>query len=70
MAGRVTFNEKAFRVALAELGKTQKDIAHECGVNETTITRIKKGMDVKISLALRIARAVNKNIEELWSPGE
>lgn len=67
---KVTFNKNVFRVALAELGKTQKQIAQECGVAETTITRIKKGMDVKISLALKMAKVVNKNIEDLWTSSD
>jgi DNA-binding XRE family transcriptional regulator len=71
MAGpSLMFNEKAFRVALAELNKTQKQIARECGINENTIPRIKKGMDVKVSLAIKIARAVNLKVEDLWRPGE
>lgn len=64
-----SFNEKVFRVALAELGKTQKQVAQECGIHEVTITRIKAGMDIKVSLALKIARAVNRTVEELWSEG-
>ena len=64
------FNEKAFRVALAEANKTQKKVAKECGVNENTITNIKKGAEPGVYLAQKIARAVNKKVEDLWSLDE
>lgn len=65
----MAFDEREFRIALAELGKTQKQVAQECGVHELTITRLKQGADVKVSLALKVARAVNRKVEDLWSPG-
>ncbi len=67
---KLIFNEKVFRVALVEADKTQKQVAEECGISETTITRIKKGMDAHLSMAMKISRALNKNIEDFWTlPG-
>lgn len=70
MEKNLKFDEDAFRIALATANKTQKQIAQECGVHELTITRLKKGADIKLSLALNMARALNTSIEKLWSPGE
>jgi DNA-binding XRE family transcriptional regulator len=64
------FNTDVFRVALAEVNKTQKQVATECGVHDLTISRIKKGMEPKVYLALKVAQAVNKKVEDLWKPGE
>lgn len=64
------FNEKVFRVALAETCKTQRQVAEECGINENTISKIKKGMEPRVGLAIKIAQSVNKKVEDLWSPGE
>lgn len=64
------FNEDVFRVALAVLNKTQKKVAEECGVTENTITRIKGGAEPGVYLARKIAMAVNKTVEELWSPDD
>lgn len=66
-SGDNMFNERAFRIALAEAGKTQKQVAQECGINEVTITRIKQGMEPRVSLALKIAKALNKKVEDLWA---
>lgn len=64
------FNEKVFRVALAEAGKTQKQVAKECGIHELTLTKIKQGAEPKIKLAMRIARALNRTVYDLWSLDE
>lgn len=64
------FREDVFRVALAEMNKTQKQVARECGVHELTITKIKQGAEPKIKLAMKIAKAVNKTVYDLWSPDE
>ena len=61
------FREDVFRVALAEMNKTQKQVARECGMNETNFTRIKKGSEPGVLLAIKISRAVNKKVEDLWS---
>ncbi|HBV97798.1 MAG: hypothetical protein JL50_02845 [Peptococcaceae bacterium BICA1-7] len=64
------FNEHVFRVALAEVNKTQRQVAQECGINENSFTKIKKGSGPGVLLALKIARAVNRKVEELWSLDE
>lgn len=66
---RVEFNLDVFRVALAETNKNQKQVAAECGIHEMTIGRIKRGMEPRVSLAIAIAKAVNKTVEQLWTPG-
>lgn len=64
------FRTDVFRVALAEAGKTQKQVAAEAGINPNSFTRIKGGADTPVSIALKIARAVNRRVEELWSLDE
>lgn len=57
-------------MALAEVNKTQKQVARECGIHETTITKIKNGAEPGVLLAMKIARAVNRTIYDLWSLDE
>ena len=63
----MVFNNHVFRVALAELNTNQKEVAKRLQIDESTITRIKKGMNIKIELAMRLAEAVNKTVYDLWS---
>jgi DNA-binding XRE family transcriptional regulator len=64
------FNERTFRIALAEAGKTQRQVARECGINENSFSKIKRGSGPGVLLALKIAQAVNRKVEDLWSLGE
>lgn len=66
-SGDGMFKEDVFRIALATVNKTQKQVAKECRVTENTITRIKTGTEPGVYLARKIARAVNRTVEELWS---
>ena len=61
------FKEDVFRIALATVNKTQKKVAEECGLNTNTITKIKRGAEPGVYTARRIARAVNRTVEQLWS---
>ncbi|KJR97935.1 MAG: hypothetical protein VR68_11520 [Peptococcaceae bacterium BRH_c4a] len=67
-SGDGMFNEREFRIALAEVGKTQRQVAEECGMNETNFRKIKKGSSVGVYLAMAIAQAVNRKAEDLWIP--
>lgn len=64
------FNDRAFRVALAEMGTNQKRLAESLNISESTFTKIKKGMEPRVTLAIRIAQSVNRKVEDLWAPDE
>ncbi|WP_230496319.1 helix-turn-helix transcriptional regulator [Pseudoneobacillus rhizosphaerae] len=52
---------------LLEQDRSQKWLADEIEVSMATISQIKKGKRLPtLPVALRIAKALNKNVEEIW----
>lgn len=57
------------RVARANFGFTQESLAVAVGVTRQTIISIESGdYAPSVILAIRIARCVEKSVEELWGP--
>lgn len=51
-----------------ELGVTQADLAEMCGVTRKTINTVENGVFIPSTvLALRIARALDRSVEEIFS---
>ena len=56
------------RVERAEVRMTQQELAERCGVSRQTINAIEAGKFIPSTvLALKIARAFQKTVEELFS---
>lgn len=50
-----------------ELGVTQRWLSEQSGVSESTISEIKAGLrEPKVATAIRIARALNAEVEDLF----
>jgi putative transcriptional regulator len=60
--------ENKLREIMKEQGRTQKWLSQTVGVSETTISSYMKGKSIPtLPVALRIANALGKNVEEIWS---
>ena len=56
------------RVERAEVRMTQQELAERCGVSRQTINAIEAGKFIPSTvLALKIARTIQKTVEELFS---
>lgn len=66
MPGRRTVGAHPLAEARRKKGMSQNDLAEAGGVNRTTIYRIEKGEPPGVLLAIVLARAVGKSVEELW----
>lgn len=66
MPGRRTVGGHPLAEARRKKGMSQNDLAEAGGVNRTTIYRIEKGEPPGVLLAIVLARAVGKSVEDLW----
>ncbi|GEA14921.1 MAG: putative transcriptional regulator [Moorella sp. (in: firmicutes)] len=58
----------ALRKARLKAGLTQSELAHQVGLRRASYTNIEKGhKNPSVSTALRIARALNRPVEELFA---
>src|SRR5207245_2465831 len=48
------------------LGLSMRDLAGICDLSVATVSRAESGKDVSLAHAMRISRALNRTIEELW----
>ncbi len=51
-----------------ELGMTLEQLSRESGVPVSTLSDVERGIEPKVKTAQRIARALLREIDELW-PG-
>lgn len=52
-------------------GISQRDLARRIGVGKTTISEIERGDRLpNVLTAIRIARALETTVEEIWGDGE
>ena len=52
-------------------GISQSELARRVGVGKTTISEIERGDRLpNVITAIRIARALEKTVEEIWGDGE
>jgi len=65
MADRLTNRIKEMR---GELGLTQAELAERCGVTRKTVNTVENGVFVPSALlAIKLARALNLPVEQLFS---
>ncbi|MBS7671397.1 helix-turn-helix transcriptional regulator [Croceicoccus gelatinilyticus] len=58
----------SLRVARVEAGLSQAQLAQQVGIARQTFNQIEQGeTDPRLSTAMRIARALGKSVEELFS---
>jgi DNA-binding XRE family transcriptional regulator len=67
-----TFLECSMRVMrrLFNPPLTLEDVARHVGVSVPTLSRIERGADVSLELALRLAQFYEKPVEEIWTVRE
>lgn len=52
-------------------GISQRELARRVGVGKTTIGEVERGDRLpNVETAIRIARALNTTVEEIWGDGE
>lgn len=52
-------------------GISQRELARRIGVGKTTISEIERGVRLpNVLTAIRIARALETTVEEIWGDGE
>lgn len=66
MPGRRTVGSHPLALARSEKGLSQKSLADAVGVDRTTIYRIENGEPPGLILAINLARAVGRTVEDLW----
>jgi putative transcriptional regulator len=55
------------KIAMVSKDLTQRELAEKVGVSETTISAIVRGeSEPKVGLAVKIAKVLEKTVEELW----
>ena len=60
---------KALKVAILDAGKSQRQIAAECGIHENRISSIVRGwIEPRDTEREAIAAALGKSIDELFDP--
>ncbi len=55
------------KVARLERGWTVRQLAAAAGVSLATVSRVEAGREPSLQVALRLARALDFPIEELWT---
>lgn len=56
------------RVALAQAGVTQTELAESSGIERTRLSRIVNGLHADIDTRAAIAAALGRHVDELWPP--
>jgi putative transcriptional regulator len=60
--------ENKLREIMKEQGRTQKWLSQTVGVSETTISSYMKNKSIPtLPVALRIANALGKSVEDIWA---
>ncbi len=58
--------ENNVKVRRKELGMTLEQLSRESGVPISTLSDVERGIEPKVKTAQRIARALLREIDELW----
>lgn len=65
-SSRVTKSPTALRLAIAQSGRTQREIADEAGISEGWLSKIINGRHVDDATRAAIADVLGRNIAELF----